>query len=119
MNKKYYLIWLEGQGDTHAKVVDEESWNWLIEKNLDAPTPQSVIDRYVEVETNSLEDIIEFKPTVGSRENDRAIIIPGIFVNKEHLDTFSNVTECIEDAIRWKELLEVTKWDDIFEGYIY
>ena len=117
--QKYYLIWLQGQGDTHAKVVDEESWKWIIEKNLSAPVPQSIIDRYAKTEENTLEDIIEFKPTIGSWENDRALITPGIFVGKEQLDTYSDSTECIEDVARWKGLLGIKKWDGNFEGYIY
>jgi hypothetical protein len=115
---KYYLIWLQGQGDTHAKVVDEESWNWITEPKLNIPTPQSIIDRYVKAEGDR-EEIEGFKATSGSWKNDRALIVPGIYYKNHHLDSFSDATECMEDVSRWKKLLKIKGWEDSFEGYIY
>src|SRR3954464_14699658 len=78
---KLYLLVMEGQGDTHTKLVTENVWNWIMRRDtpgrengksgwIDTAAPESVVKAVKE----DNEDVFV---TIGSYQNDRALFARG------------------------------------------
>lgn len=114
---KLYVINLQGQGDTHIKLVSQDSWDALDTGNLtdamieDGNTNYSEPEGWVE----------EFKwlstpagRQSGSWENDVALHLPAVSINGETAEFFS-LSEYTK-FIRNHPEIEIV---DEYEGYIY
>lgn len=118
----YYLLWMSGQGDTHVKVVDLETWDWIFSDDIHAPMPPAVAARYLRHNgdnKDNREEVADFEPTTGSTDNDRALFVPGIFLGDECLDSYVDAVEAADDVARWKKKLKITHFTEEWEGGIY
>jgi len=127
---KYYLIFLQGQGDTQVKVVDQETWDWIFSgynppdphpgKNSyeDKTCPPAILERYKKANGEDAEEPFPCV-SVGSTDNDRALYAPGIYFGKRHLEDYTSLSEATDDIMAWKKLLGIKHWASTYEGYIY
>jgi hypothetical protein len=125
--KKVYLIRLQGGGDVDEKFVDEEAWNWIISNDMgqapedvgkgswiDQNVPDSVMEalrkEYLAYGLHPGGATVPL--TIGSWENDRALIGPSnISLDKSKLD-WGNLRESLAE-----QGFEYT--GEVFEGAIY
>lgn len=82
-NCNVYLVVLEGGGDEWVGLVNEETWNWIMQGFDSAKTegysynedvPQELIDAYPKREYQATTVLV----TTGSYDNDRALAAPKI-----------------------------------------
>lgn len=99
MEPKYFLIVLQGQGDTSAKIVDRDTFEWLT-----APAPD--FDGASRAEDTSCPETVRkrlavgkifstvYRPlvTCGSYENDRALLAKALIVEGKELN-FAHLVE--------------------------
>ena len=116
---KLYMLTLSGQGDTHVKLIDEESWNWIdsaeklkFEKGKFSgylPFPPAIRARLDTPDDYPNGAYI----TSGSAYNDAALQCPAVEINGEEADFFQ-----LKDAMTFirKHDVEIV---DSFEGCIY
>lgn len=130
--RKLYLISLQGSGYTEVKVVDEETWNWIMSENKglphnydnSGPWKDTIIPESIKLKIwNNLDNSekLDFKSydefgvylSRGSWQNDRALIAPAIEVDNKKLLFFS-----LKDFVNNinKENIEIL---EEYEGYIY
>ena len=115
---KVYCIELEGQGDKEIKLVSKEVFNWINSRNLGRPdgcNDSGWIDQIApqEVKDYQAKNDGEVYITIGSYDNDRALLAPpltigeveAIFFHTRELVDFCKSHDC--DII------------DTFEGCIY
>ena len=113
----YYLIWLQGQGDTYVKVVDDETWQWITNRNHSIPCPASVLERAKARRGEEFE--APFETSGSSYRNDRALYAPGIEVNGIVMDSCTDLSEAVLDIADWRRVLGIATFTDSFEGGIY
>ena len=124
MNKPAYLLILTGQGDTEIKVVDEETYNWIVSTELgkseqdkgklywnDISCPPEV--RKAIIETEEEGEGFSISIGINSYSNDRALFAPCIKVNGNEM-RFSTVV----DVYNWAVRNGYTIIDE-YQGYIY
>lgn len=126
-----YILSLEGQGDTHIKIVDKETFDWVISENLGNPNnesgwedktcPPNVRKRAWEdtdASTQSLYGSFEnFYPdiTIGSPHNDRALFAPAVIDENDNKLDFYDDTEAYTNYVTEQGI----HIQDSFEGCIY
>jgi len=126
----YYLIYLQGQGDARATVIDKESWDWIHNPDTSAPTPESIKQRYIKANAymyqngeedeellSEVEDLSE--DTSGSWDNDRALKVPGIFINGFEASLYDSPLNIADTINFWKKQLGIKDFESTFEGSIY
>lgn len=113
-----YMLVMQGGGDTEVKVVTKVIWDWVINPErpgrkgaatdwLDTSTPESVKMR-LSIDGNS------WRVTIGSYENDRALLACGIDVLYESYGDVSDIVQAVE----WIKDNGHTL-DETWEGCIY
>ena len=114
---QYCLAWLQGQGDTHVKILTQEDMAWVENEDLEAPPPASTMERIRAVHEEEADDWQQWV-TPGSWDNDRVLLIPGITVDGVELDSYTDARGALAEVESWKKLLNVTEFDH-YEGCIY
>ncbi len=129
LKPEYFLIWLEGQGDTHVCVVDRDSWDWIHNPDLAAPVPASAMERATKrflerkakkpIFYSHLEAPSPCNVTSGSWDNDRAIWLEGLVVDGVEMKSYTDRCEAREDLKSWRKILGIKAFDGTFQGCIY
>ena len=125
-----YVVNLSGQGDTDIKIVDKETFEWIISEDLGRPDgktgwddktcPNSVRKRmWDEMDLSEQKDYGGFEGfypyiTIGSVHNDRALYAPAMKTIEGNDLSFHDTASYTNYVTR--NALHV---EDSFEGYIY
>ena len=116
---KVYLIVLTGQGDTFIKVVDEETFEWIVSDDLGQPKGEEDASSWEDqlVPASQIEKIKEeegeydpLRITIGSYDNDRALAAKPC----GDYDTYYSIKEAMKAIKSHGDELE-----DEYQGYIY
>ena len=121
-----YLLVLQGQGDVEAKLVDQETWDWIHsdpERPPDNPSvwedpnvPEALRARISKERNQGLPEACQERGisiSSGSWQNDRAVQAPALSVDEKEM-AFWNISEAFKTA---KALsLDIL---DSYHGYIY
>lgn len=115
---KVYCVELEGQGDKEIKLVSKEVFDWINSRDLGRPdgcSDSGWIDQTApqEVKDYHTKNDGEVYITIGSWNNDRALLAPATTIN--------GIEACFWST---KELVDFCKSqdcdiEDTFEGCIY
>lgn len=111
MTKKCYLILLAGQGDTDIKIVNKDTWDWIMG---DGEVPPHQVEAFIkschenESEVITEEAAREYLNSSGSCDNDKALKC------KADFEEFTSMKSAMQYI--YKHDLEVV---DEYEGYIY
>ena len=113
---KVYLVHLSGQGDTHLKLVDKSTWDWILNGG---EVPSEVIVRYADEYGMSQAEARQELSTVGrsgsSQDNDRALNAPPARFAGKVFDSYAGTIRAL-NAFLAKHSLEI---EEEYEGYIY
>lgn len=114
----FYVIWLEGQGDTKCTIIDQEGWDWLYSP-VGTPMPEKYRKQHTANQAEYGGFAEEYKDSLmsGSLHNDRALAI-GAIINGVEASLYSDSHECHKQLKYWERVLGTTETAR-FEGYIY
>jgi hypothetical protein len=103
-----YMLVLNGDNDHSIKIVDKETWDWIM--NPHTQCPPAVLER-IRVENFDEELKVEDCISEYTAVNDAALLAPVIPIQEGYFDRMKDALDFIK-----KNNIEI---EDTFEGHIY